>query len=118
MHSTLKFKYEISHTQGLFLDTIVFKGKMFESENILDFKPYVKPIEKFQYIQRQSSHPKSVFSGLNKGELMRFVRTATNSEDYIARADLFKQKLLLRGYGEMNFSLHTHKYTIVKGKNT
>ena len=122
MHSTLKFKYEISHTQGVFLDTVVFKGKRFESENILDFKPYVKPTEKFQYIHRQSSHPKSVFSGLIKGELMRFVRTATNSEDYVARADLFKQKLLLRGYGENEFQSaysqvhHGQREEYLKGK--
>ena len=122
MHSTLKFKYDISHTQGVFLDTVVFKGKRFESENILDFKPYVKPTEKFQYIHRQSSHPKSVFSGLIKGELMRFVRTATNSEDYIARADLFKQKLLLRGYGENEFQSaysqvhHGQREEYLKGK--
>ena len=50
LHPTLKFKYEISRTCGTFLDTIVFKGKRFEKENILDFKPYVKPSEKFQYI--------------------------------------------------------------------
>lgn len=103
IHPTLKFKYDISLTQGIFLDTIVFKGKRFHRENILDFKPYVKPSEKFQYIHRQSSHPKSVFKGLIKGELIRFVRTATNMEDYLERATLFKQKLLLRGYTTEEF---------------
>ena len=98
LHPTLKFKYDISHTCGTFLDTTVFKGKRFEKECILDFKPYVKPSEKFQYIHRQSSHPKAVLQGLIKGELICFVRTSTNKEDYESRAELFKQKLLLRGY--------------------
>lgn len=105
IHPTLKFKFDMSHTQGIFLDTIVFKGKRFQSENILDFKPYVKPSEKFQYIHRQSSHPKSVFSGLIKGELIRFVRTATNQEDYHKRAKLFKDKLMLRGYSAKEFDV-------------
>ena len=104
IHPTLKFKYEISHTCGTFLDTIVFKGKRFEKENILDFKPYVKPSEKFQYIHRQSSHPKAVFQGLIKGESIRFVRTSTNREDYENRAKLFKEKLLLRGYTAIEFN--------------
>ena len=104
LHPTLKFKYEISRTCGTFLDTIVFKGKRFEKENILDFKPYVKPSEKFQYIHRQSSHPKAVFQGFIKGKLMRFVRTATNLEDYRERAKLFREKLLLRGYSEAEFN--------------
>lgn len=104
LHPTLKFKYNISRTHGVFLDTIVFKGKRFNTENILDFKPYVKPSEKFQYIHRQSSHPKAVFQGLIKGELMRFVRTATNLEDYMNRAELFKQKLMIRGYSAIEFN--------------
>ena len=104
IHPTLKFKYKISHTSGIFLDTIVFKGKRFEKENILDFKPYVKPSEKFQYIHRQSSHPKAVFQGLIKGELIRFVRTSTNREDYENRAELFKEKLVLRGYSVSEFN--------------
>ena len=104
MHPTLKFKYNISNEQGIFLDTVVFKGERFEKENILDFKPYVKPSENFQYIHRQSSHPKAVFKGLIKGELMRFVRTATNVADYLDRAELFKQKLLLRGYSLNDFN--------------
>lgn len=103
IHPTLKFTYDISRTNGTFLDTIVFKGKRFQSENILDFKPYTKPSELFQYIHRGSAHPKSVFSGLIKGELMRFVRTATNKEDYLLRASLFKEKLLLRGYTMCEF---------------
>lgn len=103
IHSTLKYKYEISSSQGIFLDTIIFKGHRFQTENILDFKPYVKPSESFQYIHRSSSHPKAVFTGLIKGELIRFVRTSTNRCDYLQRATLFKEKLLLRGYMESEF---------------
>ena len=103
MHPTLKFKYEISHQQGIFLDTIVFKGHRFEKENVLDFKPYTKPSEKFQYIHRHSAHPNAVFRGLIKGELIRFIRTSTNKDDFLKRAALFKEKLLLRGYTSREF---------------
>ena len=98
MHPTLKFKYEISEDAGTFLDTTVFKGRRFKSENKRDFKPYIKPSEKFQYIHRQSAHPKAVFKGLIKGELIRFVRTSTNNEYYLNRAAIFTEKLLVRGY--------------------
>ena len=103
MHPTLKFKYEISEETGTFLDTTVFKGSRFGLENVLDFKPYTKPSEKFQYIHRQSAHPKAVFKGLIKGELIRFVRTSTNKEDYINRALVFQEKLLIRGYSSQEF---------------
>ena len=109
-------------SQGTFLDTTVFNGKRFQSENILDFKPYVKPTEKFQYIHRQSSHPKSVSRGIIKGELIRFVRTATNKEDYINRSALFKEKLLLRGYTSKEFDTafnsvdHEHRDTYLTEK--
>ena len=98
LHPTLKFKNEISQNTGTFLDTTVFKGTRFRSENILDFKPYTKPSEKFQYIHRQSANPKAVFKCLIKGELIRFVRTSTNRVDYMKRAVLFREKLLVKGY--------------------
>ena len=89
--------------EGIFLDAVIFKGPRFKRENVLDFKPYVKPTEAFQYIQRTSSHPESVFTGLIKGELTRFVRTATNYEDYLERANLSQEKVLLRGYSAHEF---------------
>ncbi len=103
LHETLKFEYNISSENANFLDTTVFKGTRFASEGILDFKPYVKPSETFQYLHRTSAHPPSVFTGLIKGELIRFVRTSTNLSDYVARSTLFKCKLLLRGYSEIEF---------------
>ena len=65
IHNTLKFKYQISEKEGIFLDTVIFKGPRFKRENVLDFKPYVKPTEAFQYIHRTSSHldwPQSLMS--------------------------------------------------------
>ncbi len=103
LHKTLKFEYCISPDGANFLDTTIFKGTRFALEGLLDFKPYTKPTETFQYLHRTSAHPPSVFTGLIKGELIRFVRTSTNKCDYLARADLFKSKLLLRGYSSYEF---------------
>ena len=44
-----------------------------------------------------------MFKGLIKGELIRFVRTSTNNEDYLNRAAIFKEKLLVRGYSNHEF---------------
>ncbi len=83
LHKTLKFEYCISPDGANFLDTTIFKGTRFALEGLLDFKPYTKPTETFQYLHRTSAHPPSVFTGLIKGELIRFVRTSTNKCDYL-----------------------------------
>ena len=64
-----------------------------------------------------------MFHGLIKGELIRFVRTATNKEDYLNRAKLFKEKLLLRGYSANEFDTafksvdHGNRDTYLKEKD-
>ena len=45
----MKFTAEISNTEATFLDTIVFKGKRFKEQSILDIKTHYKPTETFQY---------------------------------------------------------------------
>ena len=71
MHPLLKFTYSISKTEITFLDTTVYKGERFMESRILDIKSYIKPTNNFQYLHRSSSHPKSVFTGLVKGECIK-----------------------------------------------
>ena len=42
-HPTIKFMAEISETETIFLDTIVYKGDRFLKESILDGRAYFKP---------------------------------------------------------------------------
>ena len=41
-HPTIKFTAEISDTETVFLDTVVYKGKRFKEKSILDVKTHFK----------------------------------------------------------------------------
>ena len=47
-HATIKFTAEISEEKVTFLDTIVYKGKRFNSSSILDVRTHFKPTKTFQ----------------------------------------------------------------------
>ena len=76
-HPTIKFTAEISDTETVFLDTVIFKGKRFKEQSILDIKTHFKPTEKFQYTHFSSCHPPGVKTGFVKGEALRLLRNPT-----------------------------------------
>ena len=80
--SSIKFTYEISHTESIFLDTTVYKGPRYEKFNILDIKTYFKPTNKFAYLNYHSCHPNHCKKAIIKKELNRFLRTTSNEEEY------------------------------------
>ena len=55
-HPTIKFTAEISDTESTFLDFVVYKGKRFHAQSILDIKAHFKSTETFQYTHFASSH--------------------------------------------------------------
>ena len=69
-YPTIKFTAEISETETIFLDTIVYKGDRFLKESILDVRTYFKPTETFQYTNFYSCHPPGVTKGFIKGEAL------------------------------------------------
>ena len=54
-HPTIKFTAQISETETIFLDTVVYKGDRFLKESILDVRTYFKPTE----TQSRSQRPRS-----------------------------------------------------------
>jgi hypothetical protein len=64
----------------------------------LSFKTYTKPMSRHLYIPPSSCHEHHVFPGFIKGELLRFARTCSHSQDFTERKLLFFQHLLGRGY--------------------
>ena len=54
-----------------FLDTLVYKDNRFQSSGMLDLKTFTKETETYQYLDRTSCHPKSVFKGFIKSEIIR-----------------------------------------------
>ena len=100
LHPTLKFTYEWSKTELNFLDLTLFKGKRFNNSQILDTKCFTKPCDTFQYLSRDSSHPKACFNGMVKGEAIRYIRNSSSEKDFTHKLDFFKSKLIKRGYEE------------------
>ena len=62
-HLTIKFTSEISDTEIVFSDTVVYKGTRFKEKSILDVKTHFKRTETFQYTHFTSYHPPSVKKG-------------------------------------------------------
>ena len=58
-HPTIKFTADISDTETVFLDTVIYKGNRFKEQSILDIKTHFKPTETFQYTHFTSCHPPS-----------------------------------------------------------
>ena len=61
-------------------------------------KTFQKPLNLYLYIPPHSAHPQSCFKGFITGELLRYWRQNTNSEDYIQITSSFIQRLLQRGH--------------------
>ncbi|CAG2241964.1 unnamed protein product [Mytilus edulis] len=100
IHPLIKFTHEISSESIQFLDITVFKGERWEKMQILDVKLYRKPTDNFQYLERTSTHPTSVFKGFITAEIIRFRRSCNNLKDFNKEVQLFKSKLLKRGHYE------------------
>ena len=98
IHSTLKFTYEWSKTEINFLDLTLYKDERFKNTQILDIKCFSKPCDTFQYLSRDSSHPNPCFSGMIKGEAIRYIRNSSSETEYRHKLDFFISKLLTRGY--------------------
>ena len=97
-HPTIQFTAEISNTEATFLDTVVYKGKHFQSQSILDIKTHFKPTETFQYTHFSSSRPPGVKKGFVKGEALRLLRTNSSRTTFEDNIYKLKSRLHARGY--------------------
>ena len=113
-HPNLHFTHEHSSNTIDFLDLTIYKGPFFDFTNILDTKTFQKEHNLYQYLHFSSNHPKSTFKAIIKGECIRYVRTNTTFETYMATTQLFRERLLKRGYP---LSLINKTITIAKYNN-
>ena len=97
-HQTIKFTAEVSTTETTFLDTIIYKGERFRSENILDIKTHFKTTETFQYTYFSTCHPTTTKRGFVKGEALRLLRTNSSEALFEEEINNFKERLTERGY--------------------
>lgn len=97
-HASIKVEPVLHETEVHFLDTTIFKGPKFRITGKLDSKLYVKPTDNHALLHRDSYHPKHVFTGILKSQMLRFSRICTRWQDCEdARRNLFRA-LKKRGY--------------------
>ena len=106
VHPTIKFTAEISETETIFLDTVVYKGDRFLKESILDVRTYFKPTETFQYKNFHSCHPSGVTKGFIKGEALRPLRTNSSQTTFEENIRNFATRLESRGYPTATVEKH------------
>ena len=98
-HPTIKFTAEISDTETVSLDTIVYKGTRFMEKSILDVKTHFKRTETFQYTHFTSCHPPSVKKRICQRRNLenptnKLLRSKTTFEENTSN---FKERLIDRG---------------------
>ena len=105
-HPTIKFTAEISETETIFLDTIVYKGNRFLKESILVVRTYFKPTETFQYTNFYSCHPPCVTKGFIKGGALRLLKTNSSQTTFEENIRNFAARLKDRGYPATTVEKH------------
>lgn len=116
-HDLLKFTFEISEENAIFLDTEISKCYTNAGRCTLDIKCHSKPTDTFQYLQRNSCHPGSVFKSFITGEMHRRLRNTNNIDMYNKQLKAFKLRLINRGYSAEEISMCYRKLKFNDRKN-
>lgn len=105
---SIRLKYKFDHCSIDFLDTTVYKGKLFQEEQTLDTKVYFKETDTHALLFRTSFHPRHTYRGLIKSQLIRFKRICTQEADFRVAVEILFGELRKRGYSR-SFLRHSLK---------
>jgi hypothetical protein len=96
----INITWSISSLKVAYLDLWIFKDLDSAMDGLvpIKFSTFQKAHNKYMYVPYSSHHRPSVFRALVRGELIRYVVTNTDEHHYVAIAELFKQRILQRGY--------------------
>ena len=92
-HHSIKFTFDVSTTEGVFLDTQIFK-----KDNKICTKVYHKPTDAYMYLHYTSCHPRHVKNNIPFGQYSRIRRICTFTEDFETQSKELTKRLLARGY--------------------
>ena len=106
-----------TNTETTFLDTVIYKGKRFREQSILDIKTHFKPTETFQYTHYTSCHPPSVKKGFIKGEALRLLRTNSSESTFEENMVNFRARLVARGYPRNLIDRHLSEINFTERKS-
>ena len=99
-HPSIKFTYEYSRDQIVFLDTIV---KMDHSTGKLYTDLYSKPTDAHNYLPATSHHPPHCIKSLPYSQTLRLKRICTKDTDFIKHTDDMRDYFARQGYSNKMF---------------
>lgn len=106
---SIKLEAEI-HQQSIdFLDTTIYKGPNFDTDNKLDIKVFFKKTDTHALLYKNSFHSKHTFRGIVKSQILRFKRICTQHTDFKEAVLILFKALKDRGYGR-TFLRHCLKH--------
>lgn len=79
-YTNFSITWSISDSKVIYLNLEIYEEKRFKDTGSLDLAVYSKPVCKFLYLHRKSNHPPHVFTGVVKGELIRYLRNTSDLE--------------------------------------
>ena len=98
LHPSIQFNCVTSSTEVEFLDTVIYKGDRFKTDNKFDVRVHQKLINKYLYIPYNSFHAYHNKLGWIRAELVRYIRNTSSFERYLELKQLFYRRLRNRGY--------------------
>lgn len=97
-HPSIKLKPTLHSSSVDFLDVTTFKGIRFRETGHLDTKLYRKPTDTITLLHFDSFHPKHVFKGLLKSQILRINRICSSKDDTDAEINNLCNALKKRNY--------------------
>ena len=97
-HPSIKLKSTIDQQSTNFLDVTIFKGPNYENNHQLDTKVYFKPTDTHRLLHAASYHPKHVFSGIIKSQILRYHRICNNPLSFQNAVSTLFKSLSSLGY--------------------
>ena len=100
LHKNIKLTFESSEDGINFLDIYIYKGQRYNNpdDGRFDTTTYQKHHNAYLYIPYNSFHPPSMKKGMIKTELIRYIRTNSDLENFSKVRLLFYYRLRSRGY--------------------
>lgn len=107
------YKLELTWKQGPNIEFLDLNLSINNSQ--ITYKTYQKKINNYLYLPYGSAHPKQIFEGITKGEIIRYCRTNRNFTDFIEITKMLFTRLIQRGYPAdlLNNTLHNMIYNII-----
>lgn len=96
--ASIQLKAEFQSNSIDFLDTTVFKGSKFQTNNKLDIKVFFKATDTHALLHKNSFHPKHTFRGVVQAQILRFHRICTRVEDFRLAIKILFSALQSRNY--------------------